>query len=202
MNAMPGPQFGQEMGEKSWFRNNAQKIVLSLIVVLLAIGGFYFYKNYQERKALLKPALEEMQSLNATPSPQESPIASAANEQPQSSVLGVQQSKMAAPETRKENSNIIARAAKGNGATHLARQSLKEYLKDKSDLAGQLKAEQKIYIEDYLQKHVPRSKTLKVGDEITFSDSLIQDAISQAQKLTDKQINNLHKYVLLAPSLN
>ncbi len=204
MEAMPGPKFNEDAQEKSWFSRNGQKIVLSLIVVLLAVGAYYFYKNYQQRKELLKPAIEGTEELS--PSPTESPSALAVTSPtPQPAVSGAKEVKKitpaALPEVRKENSNIVASAAKGNGATHLARQALKEYLKDKSDLAGQLKAEHKIYIEDYLQKHVQRPKALKVGDEIAFSDSLIKDAIDQAQKLTDKQINNLHKYVLLAPSL-
>ncbi len=191
---MPGPSFNQETQEKNWFRRHSQQIVLSLIVVLLAVGGYYFYRNYQERRAMLQPIIEQ-----TNPSPSDSSLA--ANPAASPNVKGSTTVVAATPEVQKVDANFVATAARGNGATHLARQSLKEFLKDKPDVAGQLKAEQKIYIEDYLQKHVSHPGTLKVGDKITFSQDQINDAISQAQKLTDKQINNLHKYVLLVPSL-
>lgn len=201
MEAMPGPKFTKDAEGKNWFSRNSQKIVLSLIVVLLAVGAYYFYKNYQQRQELLKPAIEGTEE--STSSPGASPGATAVAS-PQPTVLetqGAQKQTASTPEVKTEDSNIVVSAAKGNGATHLARQALKEYLKDKNDLAGQLKAEHKIYIEDYLQKHVAHPNVLKVNDQITFSENLVKEAIDQAQKLTDKQINNLHKYVLLVPSL-
>lgn len=199
MEAMPGPRFNQETERKSWFARHSQKIVLSLIVILLAVGAYYFYKNYQQRQGLLRPAIEGTEELS--PSPSESPGALGATSPSPSPPSAASQTTVATPEAKKVDSNIVVLAARGNGATHLARQALREYLKDKSDLAGQLKAEHKIYIEDYLQKHTTHPNILKIGDEISFSDDLMKDAISQAQKLTDNQINNLHKYVLLVPSL-
>lgn len=202
MEAMPGPKFNEASEGKSWFSRNSQKIVLSLIVILLAVGAYYFYKNYQQRQELLKPVIEGTQE---SPSPSESAVAQAsasATPSPQPAALEAPSVVSAAiPEAQTVDTNIIVTAARGNGVTHLARQALKEYLKDKNDLAGQLKAEQKIYIEDYLQKHVTHPNVLKVGNQITFSQDLVNDAIGHAQSLTDKQINNLSKYVPLVPSL-
>ena len=195
MNAMPGPEFNGNPAQKGWFARHSQKIVLSLIVLLLIVGGYYFYKSYQQRQALLRPALESL--ANEAPSENNAPAAPIVTAAPAQS----QMTAAAIPEVRKQGSDFMAKAARGDGATHLARQALREYLKDKTDAAGQLKAEQKIYIEDYLQKHVTHANVLKVGDEMTFSSTLIDDAITQAQKLTDKQISNLHQYVLLVPSL-
>lgn len=200
MEAMPGPQFNgdmQDLTEGSWLKRHAQKIVLSLIVVLIGVGGYYFYKSYQDRQELLRPALEGTEGLAELPGPSPSPTVE--TETPQ--VLGAAMTKVETPEVKKQSSQLVAKAARGNGATHLARQALKEYLGDKTDLANQLKAEHKIYIEDYLQKHVEHPKILHIGDELTFSDDLMKEAIGLAQKLTDSQINNLHKYVLLVPSL-
>jgi hypothetical protein len=199
--SMPGPQFPENNSNEPWWRRHSQKIVLAAIVVLVALGGFSFYKSYQQRKALLKPALE---NLTPAPSPNTSPALA------QFQVTGKSESKPAeksplvskTPEVRKTDGHINAKAAKGNGATHLARYALKEYLKDKPELANQLKVEQKIYIEDYLRKHVDKlPRTLKVGDEISFSEDLIKIAIGESQKLTDKQLKNLQKYVPLVPSL-
>jgi len=201
MEAMPGPKFNEESEGKSWFSRNSQKIVLSLIVILLAVGAYYFYKNYQQRQELLKPVLEGTQE---SPSPSVSSVAqatSSATPSPQPAASGTPLVSAAIPEAQTVDTNIIVTAAKGNGVTHLARQALREYLKDKNDLSGQLKVEHKIYIEDYLQKHVTHPNVLKVGNQITFSQDLLNDAISHAQNLNDKQINNLSKYVPLVPSL-
>ncbi len=210
---MPGPQFNQDGPEKSWLARHSSKIVIAVIVILLAIGGGYFYKSYQQRKAVLKPALENIMSPSAMPSPVPSPTGSPSTAKtPGAKIFSPAISPTpqppptigmpgAVPEIKKTDNEIVATAVKGNGLTHLARYALKEYLKEKPELAGQLKAEHKIYIEDYLQKHTAHSKILKVGDEISFSNELIKEAIDQAQKLTDSQIKNLGQYVPLVPSL-
>lgn len=214
---MPGPQFSQKEPPKSWFGRYSNYLVIGIIVVLLAVGGGYFYKSYQQRKAALKPALENIIFPTATPSAVPSPTtspsitktpsakifspATSPTLQPQKETTPKISPPGMLPEISKTDNQIIAKAAKGNGATHLARYALKEYLKERPELAASLKAEQKIYIEDYLQKHTSHPQILKVGSEISFSDNLLKDAIERAQKLTDSQINNLSKYVPLVPSL-
>lgn len=195
---MPGPQFNQGKSKKNWLARHSAKLIIGLIVLLLAIGGGYFYKSYQQRKAALKPILENI--LPATPMPPTAtPVGISVAKPPQKEIE--KQNITPPSEIKKTEGQIVAKAAKGNGATHLARSALKEYLKEKPELAAQLKVEQKIYIEDYLQKHTAHSKILKVGDEISFSNELIKEAIDQAQKLTDSQIKNLGQYVPLVPSL-
>ncbi len=219
---MPGPQFG-EKPENSWWRKNSQKIILGLIAILLVAGAVSFYKNYQNRKVMLESAINNpiptaTSSENVIPSatpasknasiPQNQTLSPLPSSTPKRKVIvkeggilgGPAKRLSSIPEIKIENKNLVAKAAKGNGRTHLARYALKEYLKDKT-LKDELKAEQKIYIEDYLQKHVKSSGTLKVGDEITFSEDLIKEAITQAQKLTPNQLKNLQKYVPLVPSI-
>ena len=89
-------------------------------------------------------------------------------------------------------------AEAGEGITHLARKALKEYLKDKGDL--NLSPEQKIYIEDYLQNRTG-DRFLELGEKISFSESLIAEAINQAQQLTPEQLENLQQYSALVPLL-
>lgn len=90
-------------------------------------------------------------------------------------------------------------AEKGNGYTHLARKALAEYLKT-NDPQG-LQAEHKIFIEDYLQKKISNKKSIHVGDEVNFSQSDIQDAVTTALQLTDRQIQNLHQYTTRVANL-
>ncbi|MBU3901189.1 hypothetical protein KKF25_00895 [Patescibacteria group bacterium] len=188
--SMPGPQFGKNNGQ-SWLGQNWRKIAGALIIALLASGAFYFYNSYQKRIALLKPALEK---ITASASPiVNAPVTAAGDNQ----IKGTD-----VPKINRDGKNIVVAAATGNGQTHLARQALKEYLKDKPELAQQLGAEQRIYIEDYLRKNLSSAhKTLRTGDQLTFSDKDIQSAINQALALNDSQIKNLGKYVLLVPSL-
>jgi len=95
---------------------------------------------------------------------------------------------------------IIVTAQSGNGYTHLARKALAEYLDTTGDQG--LKAEHKIFIEDYLQKKISDRNGLHTGDEVSFSQDQIQEAIDVAQDLTDAQVQNLSQYVPLVPSLN
>lgn len=212
---MPGPQFGNDKDSQNPLKRHFPKIILGAIVVLIALGGFLLYQNYQTQKTAIQSALNNNSgSPSSTPSPTASPISSpiaASNlnaqkisQAPQNiSVPGQTAATGPAIIADRTDSEIIAQAVKGNGATHLARAALKEYLKDHPTEASRLKIEQKIYIEDYLRKHTAQpTKVLKINDKISFSTSLIQDAIAASQKLSDAQINNLSKYVPLVPSLN
>lgn len=183
---MPGPQFNNGQNGDSWFYRHSRKIVFTATIVLLLIGASYFYRSYQTRTALLKPTLEQLTTATPSPSVNES----------------VKNALSSAPVAEKSSDKIIVTAAKGNGQTHLARQALKEYLKDKPELAQKLGAEHRIYIEDYLRKHLTEpKKTLHAGDQLSFSDKDIQNAIDAALALNDNQIKNLGQYVPLVPSL-
>lgn len=189
--SMPGPHFGNESPAGSWLKKNWRSLAAMLILALLATGAAYFYNSYRSRVALLAPALKD---ITASPGPAiSSPVTGASN----NAVKGA-----TTPEANRDGADIIVTAAKGNGATHLARQALKEYLKDKPELAQKLSAEQRIYIEDYLRKHLTdQPKTLHPGDRLTFSNNDIQNAIDLALNLTDSQIKNLSRYAPLVPSL-
>jgi len=90
--------------------------------------------------------------------------------------------------------NIYQETAKeGDSITTLARRALSNYLKE-NNLS--LSPEKRIYIEDYLQKKTG-DYWLNIGQKITFSQTLIKEAISHSQELTNSQLNNLHQYAVL-----
>lgn len=207
---MPGPQFEKLDYKKPWWKLHSQKIIYGVIITLLVIGGFSLYRSYQNKKTLLSSALQDIiRSSSPTPTGQNLAVGDDLTVQNDeltgrpatTQAVATSETIQAAPTVEKQNSGLTVKAEKGNGVTHLARQALKEYLTDKPELQNQLKAEHKIYIEDYLRKHSETPKTLHPGDEITFSNQLIDEAIAQAQTLNQNQINNLHQYALLVPSL-
>jgi hypothetical protein len=197
--SMPGAQFnGNSAPYLAWLKKNSQRITIGIILLLIAIGAFSFYRSYQERTTLLRPALEEIKTdifKTNTENPSANLVAS--------EVKGTSQEIRQEAEAISTDEEITVFPGKGDGLTHLARQALKEYLKNKPEAANGLKAEHKIYIEDYLRKKVKNApEILQLTDKVSFSQDLIQLAIDEAKELTDNQLNNLQKYVLLAPSVN
>lgn len=85
---------------------------------------------------------------------------------------------------------ITKTAGAGDGITHLARQALEEYL---TDSGKTLNAEQKVYAEDYVQNKTG-SELLEIGQNLSFSKNLLEEAVGAAEQLEDWQIENLKKY--------
>lgn len=197
--SMPGPQFGFKPPQNSsWFKKNQTRIIVGAILLICAIGFFSIYQNYRNRAALLKPTVNDIRADIAK-------ISSAANTSNVEKIIPAGPIEKEKTESTIVNANgkIIISPIKGDGLTHLARRALKEYLRDNPELAQKLKTEHKIFIEDYLRKNLTDAPhVLQTGDTVAFSRDFIQDAIDRAQKLTDSQLNNLSKYVVLVPSLS
>ncbi len=86
-------------------------------------------------------------------------------------------------------------AGQGEGLTHLARKAIARYLQDHHD-APEMTPEHKVYAEDYIQRQMG-SKTLNVGETVSFSESLIGEAVEKSQNLTQAQLENLKQYSAL-----
>ena len=107
-------------------------------------------------------------------------------------------------ENQKENNAVISSsndfgkvytvyANSGEGITHLARRALGEYLQE-TEGSFELTSEHKIYIEDYLQNRTG-TQIIEVDHQEVFSESLIKEALSSAEQLTSRSLNNLKKYI-------
>jgi hypothetical protein len=92
-------------------------------------------------------------------------------------------------------SNYEQTAQKGDGMTHLARRALKDYI-SRTGVGQDLTPEHKIYIEDYLVKKTG-ARNLLVGEKVSFSSELIQEAIQKAKELNSNQLENLKQYSAL-----
>ena len=89
-------------------------------------------------------------------------------------------------------------AEKGDGLTHLARRATTSYIEDENI---NLSSEERIYVEDYVQKRLAPEKIglrhLEIGEEVEVPTELIEEAIVQAEMLTTQQIENLSQYTAL-----
>jgi hypothetical protein len=91
-------------------------------------------------------------------------------------------------------------AGAGEGITHLARKALKEYLSQK-EVDFEITPEHKIYIEDYIQNRIG-DRWLALGEKISISKDLIEEAINHSKELTKQELENLTQYASLVPSLS
>jgi len=192
---MPGPKFGEN---QSWWSKNRSNVILTIIGVLIIAGGIYLYANYQKSSPLAEPETQSQTN-------QENQEGAVRPEQinldgQTGSMQGATTTKEKAETVKIENNKYTIKANSGAGITHLARKAAKEYLERNQDLKNKVTAEHKIYIEDYI-KDKTGSYGLRIGQELTFDDGLIKEAVDQSLKLNERQLQNLHKYVLLVPSL-
>lgn len=177
----------------NWIKENFSTIILPLIAIVLLAFGIYFYSTSPVKPPQTLIPAQTTTEKKEQPKETQTQPKSDETAKTKESAIGT-----GGPETTDANV-YTEKAAKGDGITHLARKALKRYLSSEGQSLS-LSKEHKIYIEDYL-KDKTGSYKLKVGQEISFSVNLIKDAISQAQKLAQSQLNNLKKYSQLVPSL-
>lgn len=167
----PGPGWGERFSK--WMRSNFFKIVLPIIIIALAVVLLIIFLGKKE---------SEKAKEISTPTPKITEV-----EKKEDFVKKVDGKKI-----------FVMKAQKGEGITHLARRSLKKYL-DENPLEW-VKAEHKIYIEDYL-KDLHGERLLEIGEEIEFNTDDIAKAIEKANGLSEKDLSNLSKYVLLVTGI-
>jgi len=199
-----GPDFDND-DNRGWLREKGSKIILPLIAIAVLAGGIYWYS--QVREAPLEETIEEELANDTL-----TPISDNQTETPQVEEKKVEQKDQTKPETdstsapqqeekvAKEGQTYKIKAQKGEGTTHLARKILKDYISQHDELKDKLSKEHKIYIEDYL-KDKTYSKGLIVGQELSFDENLIKEAIDKSQELSESQLKSLEKYSKLVPSL-
>lgn len=155
---------------------------LVLLLILVIAGGYFLGKNLSQFNLAQLVKIGQKAEVGQTPAPEE--------------VLKKEGIEIVLPQPK-----VYEQIAQpGDGITHLARKALKEYLAEKGQGLN-LTPEHKIYIEDYMQKKTG-DFWLQVGQKITFSQELIEEAIQKAQNLTPEQLQNLTQYSQLVPELN
>lgn len=203
---------------KNWAYDNWQTILVVLIVLIVGISAYNYNQNGNgslgESGAVLADkdsdssnsnegtintdnANTENKSNNAEASAETQDQNKAANEDSSVSTnnatdTDATDSKVTSSVDNSGKKYTVA-ADRGDGITHLARKALGEYLKETGQ-GSDLTPEHKIYIEDYMQNRTGNQK-ISVGQQLSFSESLITDAISSAKTLSPKSLENLQKYI-------
>lgn len=194
---------GSTGGIKEWFQDNL-RIIISIVIVIVIAGGIYSYSK-RTQAPVSDEGIKEEQAAGEEATAEESgtitqeETGGQAQKTEEKTVAPTEQAASTASSKETEGSFIVI-AGKGNGVTHLARMSLANYLEKNPD--SQLTAEHKIYIEDYLRKKVGFKGRVFTGTSVEFSKNLIQEAIGKSKQLNDKQLQNLHKYAVMVPSLS
>lgn len=198
-----GPQFEEMAGwgkkVSHWLSKYGSTVILPIIAILILVGGVYLYTSQRATEMALVE--EEMPQITEEETAPEATEPSAAEKElPAAEELTITAEKGVIEEIipqseRKIQAKVITKKAEpGEGVTHLARRALKDYLEEhpREDLS----LEHKIYIEDYLQNRTG-SQPLEIGDELSFSEDLIKEAIDASLNLTPNQLENLKQYSAL-----
>jgi hypothetical protein len=168
---------------KVWLQENL-RIIVSVFIVAAIASGIYSYsqrtQNASDDALLNKSGGTESLADNRD----------AAKEGVQGEVKsGV----VVTPElSRETETSFVEQTERGNGSTHLARRALAHYLEQNPD--SSLSAEHKVYVEDYLRKHVGFQGAVTSKTSIEFQKDLIKQAIEKSKTLNDRQLQNLKKY--------
>ena len=194
-----GPQFEQPNQKNKvidWLNKYGSTVVLPIIAVLVLAGGIYIYASQNNQE---EPLAENEQNTEQNKNNEGSNITlpdENGEESESSNDSGSNDSdniEIILPEPTETNEAYVMTAAQGDGVTHLARRAAAEYLSQHSDQASQLTKEHKIYIEDYL-KDKTGSQPLEVGQEVTFSKDLIQEAINSSLNLTEQELQVIQQF--------
>lgn len=202
---------------KNWTYDNWQTILVVLIVLIVGMSAYNYNQNGSADISNTIAANDNSSSENEEGrtenvgandnSNNEASTESAAENQDQNnaakedsepSVVSKSEDKIADSTTITSSvddngKKYTVKAGKGDGVTHLARRALQEYLNESAQ-GSDLTSEHKIYIEDYMQNRTS-SQSISVGQEFSFSEGLISDAITSAKALSQKSLQNLQKYI-------
>lgn len=171
---------------------NWRIILVAAIVLVISIGSFQNEKNAaQNSQASVSPSTSAQSEQNNANSPENTT-------NPNDTAKAAETTSENTPTaTNSEQTGVSQTAQKGDSMTTMARRAVKGYLERNSKT---LSNEQKIYAEDYVRKLTPAQK-IKSGQTLSFSEDVIKTAVEKSEKLTEKQIKNLGKYVPLVKNL-
>ncbi len=160
--------------------------ILVLIVIFILVFGFVTLREFGAKNLIFSASQKILNEIEIM-FPEKEVVDEEVEEE-----VAVEEEVSPQKETYKET------AEKGDGLTHLARRATTSYIEDENI---NLSHEERIYVEDYVQKRLAPEKTglrhLEIGEEVEIPTELIEEAIAQAELLTTQQIENLSQYTAL-----
>jgi hypothetical protein len=103
------------------------------------------------------------------------------------------------PVVASQGDNYEVTAGAGDSLTTLARSVLGQYLQ-KNNVAD-LRAEHKVYIEDYLARRMGYTHRIEVGETKSVASSQIEEAINQAKDLPESSLQKIAPYANQVPNI-
>lgn len=199
---------------KDWSYENWQTILVILIVLIVGVSAYNYNQqnnpsNENQGSVTIvdnneSENVDENEENNIDQEEENYEEMSEADVENEDQIKAAEEDNEEINEGKEENDLVISSsddsgkiytvyANRGEGITHLARRALNEYFQETGEDLG-LTKEHEIYIEDYLQNKTG-IESIEVDHQETFSESLIREAISSAEQLTPKSLDNLKKYI-------
>lgn len=187
MNEHNDPHFEESHDHEgqNWFQENLRIIVSIFIVAAIALGIY----SYSQRSENLSD--EDIASLLETKGGNTED--SATNDTTTEAGETASKGTVVTPELSEEKeASFVETAEAGDGMTHLARRALTHALENNSD--WQLSAEQKVYVEDYLQKQAGGNAAVEPGAKVEFSKEMMNQAVTNAKGLNEAQLARIKPF--------
>ncbi len=194
-------EYEQQQNQDDNFMNRVKEsprtVSAIIIVVIVAAAIYAFSGNNQQNNEVALNSPEASPEASAVPETSMAPDKKEQVKGVTATPAPVDKEKLSEnakklPEARTTDSAYIEVAQKGDGLTHVARRAATRYLAD-HETGYSVTNEHRIYIEDYIRKHMEKG-SVTVGAEKTISFDLVKQAIESAGKLTPKQLKNLTQY--------
>ncbi|MCK5490759.1 MAG: hypothetical protein KAI67_02860 [Candidatus Pacebacteria bacterium] len=193
---------------KDWSYENWQTILVVLIVLIVGMSAYNYNQETDdssggtmvaENESTENAIVESNGSQEAIAETQDQEIANQEDaiieniEKEVEVVQEITEEEITISSSDDSGKTYTTTAIEGEGITHLARHALAKYIQETGD-GEDLAQEHKIYAEDYLQNRTGDGEIEK-GHQESFSEVLIQEAITNARNLSPQSIENLSKYI-------
>jgi len=161
------------------------RTVSALIIILIVAAAIYAFSDRKNPQPTETPSQNAVAEESTTP--EETP-ATTTSGQPTTTKTPTKP----IPEASRTDKGFVEVAQPGDGITHLARRAADTWLKEnKPDY--EVTAEHRIYIEDYIKKHIGKDR-LAIGQTKTINYDLIAEAVNSAKNLSSAQLKHLTRY--------
>lgn len=176
----------------------AKNILSIFLIVFLIVSGVYAFNRDTNTDKKDKSVEEKVEEIKKDEDKTQDEVTEKTENQDEAAKTENESKKNdMSVDIQKTDSQITIKARMGDGVTHLARNAVSEYIKDKN---MSLSKEQKLYAETVL-KNQYYQKSLNTGQDISFNIDHISDTVQKAQNLTEGQIHAWSQYTASVPSL-